>query len=741
MSEASESGSDEIIGSRLHDYTIEAQLGYGEFSKVYRAVSVVDESRVAVKVISKGVLQDKSKDEKIEKEINALRTLQHPHILKLLDVIEVPDKKCLILEYAPFGDMLELYLKHGCAPSDMSRFWFKQIISGVSYCHENGIIHRDLKLDNFLLDENLHVKIADFGFIANVDPNQIQNTWLRQSCGSPAYAAPEILTVPDSDDDSDDDEAATPQNDRGTPENGYLGPPVDVWSLGVCLYAMNCGWLPFEDEDPELLYESVLKGRYDMPMHISVTAQTLISRMLTVNPKRRISMQQVKSHPYLQTEILDATFLEQKAVYLARLVDEISEGEVRSSSNADSVDSEPLTDDEELSHQTSKNQGTGAPLSVIQDAEAEDFSRGAQLPHQQKHQLHPAHPPQRRDSHQSESNSSDESIVEVICQGDSVDNYLSNVAQGKKDGQKQPATRLESGQSQGFGSFTAFSHINDDDESEVHSMIQTVEDGEGTIQETIRTLLNETLMDPRVYLYTGKIPTTAVVLGKVLQVWIPQRSWAPDQVDILEQDVEDENVLSQLPQLIVNSVDILMRVRNLGTSEYIYLFTFVVCLLNWPNKQKVENQGSDPVVTILENDEGSQFLVDQNFQTELSRLCNQLYSRLVRPTISAIVNLFVKAVENCVGTPFQDCDNYNLFTEALAPLDTLQSLLSEHPTFEILKSSFWKEFFHSLDINLFNTLLKHNDYSIDLGSQLKYFSGLCQSWCKPFALDHQRMTG
>lgn len=161
-------------------------------------------------------------------------------------------------------------------PEPQARRFFQQLISGIEYSHRLKIVHRDLKPENVLLDDDLNVKIADFGL-----SNEIKDgDFLKTSCGSPNYAAPEVI--------------------RG---GLYTGPEIDVWSCGVILYVMLCGRLPFEDDDVQTLFTKISQGVYHMPSYLSPDAKNLITGMLAVDPVKRITVPEILQHPFFTTDL------------------------------------------------------------------------------------------------------------------------------------------------------------------------------------------------------------------------------------------------------------------------------------------------------------------------------------------------------------------------------------------------------------------------------------------------------
>ena len=215
-------------------------------------------------------------EDKVQREINILHLCTHPHIIRLYEVIDTPTDIFLVIEYVSGGELFDYIVSKGRLSADEARNFFHQIISGVEYCHFQKIVHRDLKPENLLLDSNLNVKIADFG-LSNL---MRDGDFLRTSCGSPNYAAPEVISG-----------------------HLYAGPEVDVWSCGVILYALLCGSLPFDDESIPNLFKKIKSGMYSMPTHLSQLAKNLIPRMLEVDPMKRITIPEIRLHPWFQHKL------------------------------------------------------------------------------------------------------------------------------------------------------------------------------------------------------------------------------------------------------------------------------------------------------------------------------------------------------------------------------------------------------------------------------------------------------
>jgi 5'-AMP-activated protein kinase catalytic alpha subunit len=215
-------------------------------------------------------------EEKVQREINILHLCTHPHIIRLYEVLDTPTDIFLVNEYVSGGELFDFIVSKGRLSADEARNFFHQIISGVEYCHFQKIVHRDLKPENLLLDASLNIKIADFG-LSNL---MRDGDFLRTSCGSPNYAAPEVISG-----------------------HLYAGPEVDVWSCGVILYALLCGSLPFDDESIPNLFKKIKSGMYSLPTHLSQLAKNLIPRMLEVDPMKRITIPEIRLHPWFQHKL------------------------------------------------------------------------------------------------------------------------------------------------------------------------------------------------------------------------------------------------------------------------------------------------------------------------------------------------------------------------------------------------------------------------------------------------------
>ncbi|KAI3352669.1 hypothetical protein L3Q82_020144 [Scortum barcoo] len=247
------------------NYRLLKTIGKGNFAKVKLARHTLTEREVAIKIIDKTQLNPTSL-QKLFREVSVMKILNHPNIVKLFEVIETEKTLYLVMEYASGGEVFDYLVAHGRMKEKEARAKFRQIVSAVEYCHQKRIVHRDLKAENLLLDADMNIKIADFGFSNEFTLGSKLDTF----CGSPPYAAPELF-----------------QGKK------YEGPEVDVWSLGVILYTLVSGSLPFDGQNLKELRERVLRGKYRIPFYMSTDCENLLKKLLVLNPGKRGSLQQI----------------------------------------------------------------------------------------------------------------------------------------------------------------------------------------------------------------------------------------------------------------------------------------------------------------------------------------------------------------------------------------------------------------------------------------------------------------
>ncbi|XP_016322198.1 NUAK family SNF1-like kinase 1 [Sinocyclocheilus anshuiensis] len=281
-----------------HRYELLETLGRGTYGKVKKAIERHSGREVAIKSIRKEKIKDEQDMVHIRREIEIMSSLRHPHIISIYEVFENKDKIVIVMEYASKGELYDYISERRRLTERETRHFFRQIVSAVHYCHKNGVVHRDLKLENVLLDENCNIKIADFGLSNLYHKDKLLQTF----CGSPLYASPEIV--------------------NGRP---YCGPEVDSWALGVLLYTLVYGSMPFDGGDHKNLIRQISSGEYREPSQSS-DARGLIRWMLMVNPERRATVEDIANHWWVnwgwKTSVCDCeSQRDAGSPMLARLID------------------------------------------------------------------------------------------------------------------------------------------------------------------------------------------------------------------------------------------------------------------------------------------------------------------------------------------------------------------------------------------------------------------------------------
>jgi protein-serine/threonine kinase len=300
--------------TKFGDFILGNTIGEGEFGKVKLGWKQDSSVQVAIKLIKRDTVgSNPSRFAKIYREVAILRGVQHPNIVRLIDKVETDRHIGIILEYASGGELFDYILNHRYLKDNAARRLFAQLVSGVGYLHKKGIVHRDLKLENLLLDRNRNIIITDFGFANTFDAHEEltkeeelnltdkefvkrmgldrvkmngsrKGDLMQTSCGSPCYAAPELVVS----------------------DSLYTGRKVDVWSCGVILYAMLAGYLPFDDDpaNPEgdninLLYKYIVTTPLTFPEYVTPHARDLLRRILVPNPRKRADLFEVARHSWL----------------------------------------------------------------------------------------------------------------------------------------------------------------------------------------------------------------------------------------------------------------------------------------------------------------------------------------------------------------------------------------------------------------------------------------------------------
>ena len=283
--------------TNLNFYKYGRLIGQGAFGKVNLGLNVLTGRVVAIKSFNKSNLNSNSENmKKIKYETNLMKKLNHPNITKILELFEDKEYILIIMEYINGGNLFSFLKKHRKVSEKTAKLLYRQIILGIKYMHEQGIVHRDIKLENILIDLNNNIKICDFG-IGRVLSSPEQP--LFDQCGTPMYIAPEILLC--------------------SKEKGYKGFPVDIWSSGIVLYILLSGTLPFSfknsssslsesnesnlsednNNNTELQYSIINKEPKEIE-NISKEAEDLLKKILKKNPEKRITCEEILNHPWMK---------------------------------------------------------------------------------------------------------------------------------------------------------------------------------------------------------------------------------------------------------------------------------------------------------------------------------------------------------------------------------------------------------------------------------------------------------
>ncbi|GMI70189.1 SNF1-RELATED PROTEIN KINASE 3.8, CBL-INTERACTING PROTEIN KINASE 10, SOS3-interacting protein 1 [Hibiscus trionum] len=257
----------------MKKYEMGRLLGQGNFAKVYYARNIVTGQSVAIKVIDKEKVLKIGMIDQTKREISTMSLVKHPNILELYEVMASKTKIYLVMEYAKGGELFKKVFKRRLREG-VARKYFQQLICAVDFCHSRGVYHRDLKLENLLLDEHGALKVSDFGLSALAESKH-QDGLLHTSCGTPGYVAPEVIN-----------------------RKGYDGAKADVWSCGVVLYVLLAGCLPFNDSNLMAMYKKISTADYKVPHWFPPEVTKLLSRIFNPNPKERISIARIMATPW-----------------------------------------------------------------------------------------------------------------------------------------------------------------------------------------------------------------------------------------------------------------------------------------------------------------------------------------------------------------------------------------------------------------------------------------------------------
>ena len=277
------SGQDVEVPCSFGKYDLIRVIGSGSFSTVALVVHRVTNLQFACKICSRQLLIESNTFDRFEQEVRLMQALHHPNIVSVVDVAYDERLIYLIMEYCSNGELFDYICNHGRLDPSLCQRVFSKLVSALVYLHSRDIAHRDLKPENILLDENFDPKIADFGLCHVTVEHQLLST----PCGSPFYAPPEIVS-----------------------NQEYDGKAGDVWSLGVVLYTMATGGLPWQDTNQVRLFEKIKRAEYVVPMFVVPQVATLLQQMLNPVPSERPTMQMLQREPWVDEACDAGAFLD-----------------------------------------------------------------------------------------------------------------------------------------------------------------------------------------------------------------------------------------------------------------------------------------------------------------------------------------------------------------------------------------------------------------------------------------------
>jgi 5'-AMP-activated protein kinase catalytic alpha subunit len=254
-------------------YLMGETIGEGAFAKVKLAIHIQTKEKVAIKIIDKEKTFKEEEDIlRVEKEIDILKKLKHNNIIQLYEIMESKKNLYIVMEFCDGKELFEYIVSKKKLNENEAVRIFQEIINAVEYLHENNITHRDLKPENLLLDSKRSIKISDFG-LSTI--KSCEESLLNTPCGTPNYAPPEML--------------------KGDSYNGVLS---DIWSCGIILYAMLCGYLPFAESQEQIIYEKIMNHDYEFPSFLSKQVVDLLKNILKIEPRERYNFEQIKKHSW-----------------------------------------------------------------------------------------------------------------------------------------------------------------------------------------------------------------------------------------------------------------------------------------------------------------------------------------------------------------------------------------------------------------------------------------------------------
>lgn len=265
----------EVFKKRIGDYMVGRTIGEGTYAKVKYGQHCQTEEPVAIKILNKESLVSSGMVTKIKQEIRILKSLRHPNVVELKEVLASRQQIFMVMELVHGGELFDKIIAEGPMSEADGRHVLQQLLDGLDHCHQQGIFHRDLKPENVLLTTNGDVKLSDFG-LGHLPSSSLHNDVLQTTCGTPNYVAPEVLL-----------------------RQGYYGAPADVWSLGVLLFVIMAGTLPFDEPNLPALFNKIARADYPVPTWFTPDMISVFNAMLNPNPKKRATIAEIRQQQWV----------------------------------------------------------------------------------------------------------------------------------------------------------------------------------------------------------------------------------------------------------------------------------------------------------------------------------------------------------------------------------------------------------------------------------------------------------
>jgi len=265
-----------MFSKKVGKYYLGRTLGEGTYATVKYGQHTDTGEAVAIKILDKERLVQDEMVDQIKREITILKNIKHPHVVDLKEVMASEEKIYMVMELMQGGELFDKIVAEGAMNESQARNLLHQLMSALAYCHAQGIYHRDLKPENVLIASDGSAKLSDFGLGALPNSINSENGKLMTTCGTPNYVAPEVLS-----------------------KSGYEGAPADIWSLGVVLYVVMAGCLPFDEPTLPGLFKQIMQAKYDSPPWFSKELKALLNKMICVDASQRITLEALAADPWV----------------------------------------------------------------------------------------------------------------------------------------------------------------------------------------------------------------------------------------------------------------------------------------------------------------------------------------------------------------------------------------------------------------------------------------------------------